>query len=204
MGQFAEEQLRKALEALVSRDNRLAVNVISSDSKVNKLQSEVDRLTVRMLAMRQPMALDLRHIISALRIGVELERVADYAANIGKSVIDLNHVSLEEPVEQIIRMAELTQKMLNEVMHAYRKVNVSQAIAVWKQDEEVNKIYANLLSQLRLYMKEDADNINSYTSLIFVSRSCERIGDHIKNIAECVYYIEKGQEYAALVAADEC
>lgn len=204
MGQFAEEQLRKALEALVSRDNRLAVNVISSDSKVNKLQSEVDRLTVRMLAMRQPMALDLRHIISALRIGVELERVADYAANIGKSVIDLNHVSLEEPVEQIIRMAELTQKMLNEVMHAYRKVNVSQAIAVWKQDEEVNKIYANLLSQLRLYMKEDADNINTYTSLIFVSRSCERIGDHIKNIAECVYYIEKGQEYAALVAADEC
>ncbi|MGD8757157.1 MAG: PhoU domain-containing protein, partial [Desulfobacterales bacterium] len=117
---------------------------------------------------------------------------------------DLNHVSLEEPVEQIIRMAELTQKMLNEVMHAYRKVNVSQAIEVWKQDEEVNKIYANLLSQLRLYMKEDADNINSYTSLIFVSRSCERIGDHIKNIAECVYYIEKGQEYAALVAADEC
>jgi phosphate transport system protein len=204
MGQFAEEQLRKALEALVSRDSSLAVNVISNDSKVNKLQSEVDRLTVRMLAMRQPMALDLRHIISALRIGVELERVADYAANIGKSVIDLNDVSLEEPVEQIIRMAELTQKMLNEVMHAYRKANVSQAIAVWKQDEEVNKIYANLLSQLRLYMKEDANNINTYTSLIFVSRSCERIGDHIKNIAECVYYIEKGQEYAALVAADEC
>jgi phosphate transport system protein len=204
MGRFAEEQLRKALEALVSRDSSLAVNVISNDSKVNKLQSEVDRLTVRMLAMRQPMALDLRHIISALRIGVELERVADYAANIGKSVIDLNDVSLEEPVEQIIRMAELTQKMLNEVMHAYRKANVSQAIAVWKQDEEVNKIYANLLSQLRLYMKEDANNINTYTSLIFVSRSCERIGDHIKNIAECVYYIEKGQEYAALVAADEC
>jgi phosphate transport system protein len=198
MGKVTEEQLKKAIEALVSKDSGLAVDVIYSDSRVNELQAEVDSLTVRMLAMRQPMALDLRSIISALKIAAELERIADYAANIGKNVFDLNHVSLEEPVKQIIQMAEVAGQMLNDVMRTYQETDVSKALDVWNRDEEINGIYANILSQLRSYMKVDSDNIKTYTSLIFVSRCCERIGDHIKNIAESVYYIEHGKAYAEM------
>lgn len=198
MGRAAGDQISKAIEALVTKDSSLAVNVIYGDSRVNDLQTEVNSLTVRMLAMRQPMALDLRHIISGLKIAAELERIADYAANIGKNVIELNHVSLEKPVELIIRMAEVARQMLKDVMHAYQVTDVSKAIDVWNLDEEINEIYASLLSQLRLYMKEDSANIKTYTSLIFVSRCCERIGDHIKNVAESVYFIKQGKAYAEM------
>jgi phosphate transport system protein len=204
MGRITGDQLSKAVEALVTKNSSLAVNVIYSDSEVNQLQNDVDSLTVRMLAMRQPMALDLRQIISTLKIAAELERIADYAANIGKNVIDLTDVSLEKPVEMIIQMAKAAQQMLSDVMHAYQETDVALSISVWKQDEKINELYAALLSQLRLYMKEDTDNIKTYTNLIFVSRCCERIGDHIKNIAECVYFIDKGQSYGELDEMPAC
>jgi phosphate transport system protein len=193
MGKVAEEQLAKAVEALITKDSRLAVNVIYSDAQVNDLQNTVDGLTVRMLAMRQPMGSDLRHIISALKIAADLERIADYAANIAKNVMDLDHVSLEKPVGLIIRMAELASHMLKDVIDAYRGSDVRKAIAVWHRDEDINEVYADLLSHLRSYMKADSDNINTYTSLIFAARCCERIGDHIKNVAESVYFITHGE-----------
>jgi phosphate transport system protein len=193
MGKVAEEQLAKAVEALITKDTRLAVHVIYSDAQVNDLQNTVDGLTVRMLAMRQPMGSDLRHIISALKIAADLERIADYAANIAKNVMDLDHVSLEKPVGLIIRMAELASNMLKDVIDAYRETDVRKAIAVWHRDEDINQVYADLLSHLRSYMKADSDNINAYTSLIFAARCCERIGDHIKNVAESVYFITHGE-----------
>jgi phosphate transport system protein len=193
MAKVAENQLTKAIEALITKDSGLAVNVICSDAQVNDLQNAVDRLTVRMLAMRQPMGSDLRHIISSLKIAAELERIADYAANIAKNVMDLNHVYLEKPVGLIIRMAELASQMLKAVIDAYRKIDAQQAMHAWHRDEDINQIYADLLSQLRSYMKADSENINTYTSLIFSARCCERIGDHIKNIAEGVFYITHGE-----------
>ena len=193
MGKVAEEQLAKAIEALITKDSRLAVNVIYNDAQVNDLQSTVDGLTVRMLAMRQPMGSDLRHIISALKIAADLERIADYAANIAKNVMDLDRVSLEKPVGLIIRMAELASHMLKDVIDAYRETDVRKATAVWHRDEDINRVYADLLSQLRSYMKADSYNINTYTSLIFAARCCERIGDHIKNVAESVFFITNGE-----------
>ena len=193
MGKVAEEQLAKAIEALITKDSRLAVNVIYTDAQVNDLQSTVDGLTVRMLAMRQPMGSDLRHIISALKIAADLERIADYAANIAKNVMDLDRVSLEKPVGLIIRMAELASHMLKDVIDAYRETDVRKATAVWHRDEDINRVYADLLSQLRSYMKADSDNINAYTSLIFAARCRERIGDHIKNVAESVFFITNGE-----------
>ena len=192
MGKVAEEQLAKAVEALVTKDSQLAVNVIFSDSQVNELQSAVDRLSVNMLALRQPMGIDLRHIISALKIAAELERIADYAVNIAKNGMNLDHVYLEKPVQHIIRMAELAIQMLKDVIRAYLELDVPRAIAVWHRDEDINQIYADLLTQLRSYMQADSDNINTYTSLIFTARCCERIGDHIKNVAEGVYFIIHG------------
>ena len=193
MGQVAEVQLAKAIEALITKDTKLAVNVICTDSQVNDLQNAVDRLTVRMLVVRQPMGSDLRHIISALKMAAELERIADYAANIAKNGMNLDQVYLEKPVRLIIRMAELAIQMLKDVIDAYLELNVPRAIAVWHQDEEINQIYADLLTQLRSYMQADSDNINTYTSLIFTARCCERIGDHIKNVAEGVYFIVHGK-----------
>ncbi|MBW2515702.1 MAG: phosphate signaling complex protein PhoU [Deltaproteobacteria bacterium] len=192
MGKVAEEQLAKAIEALITKDSKMAVNVIYTDSQVNDLQNAVDRLTVRMLAVRQPMGSDLRHIISALKMAAELERIADYAANIAKNGMNLDHVYLEKPVWLIIRMAELAIQMLKDVIAAYLELNVPRAIEVWHQDAEINQIYADLLTQLRSYMQADSDNINTYTSLIFTARCCERIGDHIKNVAEGVYFIIHG------------
>jgi phosphate transport system protein len=193
MGKVAEEQLAKAIKALITKDSQLAVNVICSDVLVNDLQNAVDRLTVRMLAMRQPMGSDLRHIISALKIAAELERIADYAANIAKNVMDLDHVSLEEPVGRIIRMAELASHMLKDVIGAYQETDAQKAMAVWHRDEDINQVYTDLLSQLRSYMKVDSENTDIYTSLIFTARCCERIGDHIQNIAESVYFITHGE-----------
>ncbi len=192
MGKAAEEQLAKAIEALITKDNKLAVNVIYTDSQVNDLQNVIDRLTVRMLAVRQPMGSDLRHIISALKMAAELERIADYAANIAKNGMNLNQVYLEKPVRLIIHMAELDIQMLKDVIGAYLELNIPKAIEVWHRDEEINQIYADLLTQLRSYMKADSDNIDTYTSLIFTARCCERIGDHIKNLAEGVYFIIHG------------
>jgi phosphate transport system protein len=195
MANLAEKQLAKAIEALITKDSRLAVDVIYSDAQANNLQNSIDRLTVRMLAMRQPMGSDLRHIISALKIAAELERIADYAANIAKHGMDLDHVSLERPVGLIIHMAELARHMLNDVIDAYREKDVGKAAAVWQRDEAINEVYADLLLQLRSYMKADSDNINTYTSLIFTARCCERIGDHIKNIAESVQFIARGESF---------
>jgi phosphate transport system protein len=195
MANLAEKQLIKAIEALITKDSRLAVDVIYSDAQANNLQNSIDRLTVRMLAMRQPMGSDLRHIISALKIAAELERIADYAANIAKHGMDLDHVSLERPVGLIIHMAELARHMLNDVIDAYREKDVGKAAAVWQRDEAINEVYADLLLQLRSYMKADSDNINTYTSLIFTARCCERIGDHIKNIAESVQFIARGESF---------
>jgi phosphate transport system protein len=195
MGKECEDQLAAAFEALRNRDNALAEKTIASDARINDMQNEIDQLSVRMLATRQPMALDLRNIISGLKIAAELERIADYAANIAKHVSDLNHVSLEKPVEAIIKMAEIAKQMLNEIMNSYLESNIQRAIEVWHRDKAINDIYSNLLIALREHMTEDSKNIKSYTSLVFVARCCERIGDHITNIAESVHYIELGKPY---------
>ena len=193
MAEEASQQIARAIEALLNRDKRLAITVIFSDSDVNMLQSEVDRLVVRILAMRQPVALDLRNVISASKIAAELERIADYAANIAKHISGLDMVSVEQPMESIVRMANLAREMLTDVIDAYWHSKAAKAEEVWQRDELINQIYAGLLAQLHSFMQVDSENIQTYTSLIFVARCCERIGDHIKNVAENVLYIQHGE-----------
>ena len=195
MGGTVGVQLKYAVQALTTRDCRLASEVIDNDTQVNALQEEIDNLSVRILAMRQPVAVDLRHIISGLKIAAEMERIADYAAGIAKNVANLNQVSLEKPVGLIMMMAAVAQQMLQDVVEAYCELDVDKAVSVWHCDEDINRLYADLLSQLRVYMSVDTDNLKTYTSLIFVARCCERIGDHIKNVAECVHYIQAGESF---------
>ena len=128
------------------------------------------------------MAQDLRYVISGLKMASELERIADYAANIARHISDLDHhLDIDQPIAAILKMAELTKGMLTDIMDAFAKVDVQKAIAVWHRDENIDHIYADLLSNLRARMSEDSDNIRSYTGLVFIARCYERIGDHITN-----------------------
>ena len=196
MGKEADDQISKAGKALLKLDGGLADVIIISDEKVNVLQQEAEELGVRILATRQPMAHDLRNVIAGLKMASELERIADYAANIARHIPDLDrHLDVDQPIGAIIEMTELAKGMLTDVMDAFTNGDVQKAIAAWHRDDEIDSIYADILNNLRARMADDSDNIRSYTGLIFVARCCERIGDHITNLAENVHYIEHGKTY---------
>ena len=196
MGKEVQDQISKAGRALQNRDGGLADVIIVCDEKVNVLQQEVEEHSIRILATRQPMAQDLRYVIAGLKVASELERIADYAANIARHISDLDHqLDIDHPIASIIEMVELTKGMLADIMVAFSKVDAQRAIAVWHRDDQIDQIYAGLLSDLRARMSEDPGNIRSYTGLIFIARCCERIGDHITNIAENVHYIVHGKTY---------
>ncbi|CAB1083990.1 Phosphate transport system regulatory protein PhoU [Olavius algarvensis Delta 1 endosymbiont] len=196
MGSEVEDQIIKANQALVKRNGGLADLVIFSDQKVNVLQQEAEELGVLILATRQPVAQDLRAVIAALKMASELERIADYAANIARHTPDLDHdLDLDQPLAAITQMAELAKTMLSDIMAAFADGDVQKAIAVWHRDDRIDSVYADLLSDLRTRMSQDSEHIQSYTGLIFVARCCERIGDHITNLAENVHYIERAKTY---------
>jgi phosphate transport system protein len=196
MGREVEDQIAKANQALLRRDGGLADLVRVSDEKVNVLQQETEELGVQILATRQPVAKDLRTVIAGLKMASELERIADYAANIAGYISDLDrHPDLDQPIDAITEMVELAKKMLTDLMDAYSKGDLQKAIAVWHRDDQIDGIYADLLNNLRAGMSEDSYNIKAFTGLIFVAKCCERIGDHITNLAENVHYIEYGKSY---------
>jgi phosphate transport system protein len=196
MGKEVEDQITKANRALLSLDDGLANIIIVSDEKVNVIQQEVEELGVRILATRQPMAQDLRYVISGLKMASELERIADYAANIARHIPDLDrHLDLGQPIGAVTEMMAAAKEMLTDVMKGFAEGNVQKAIAVWHRDDHLDQIYAALLADLRMRMSTNSDDINSYTGLVFIARCCERIGDHITNIAENVHYIERGKTY---------
>ncbi|MGA2404287.1 MAG: phosphate signaling complex protein PhoU [Syntrophobacteraceae bacterium] len=195
MGGHAAAQLDAAVNALIGRDRTWAESIVKKDTIVDGLGLEVDRLTVRMLALRQPLGIDLRSILSALKIATDLERIADYAANIAKCVEGLNATTLIDPVDSIVRMTQVAKTMLEDVLQAYSKSDIKLAIDVWHRDDLIDKVYGQLLSQLRNSMKQDAMNIDPCTTLIFAGRSVERIGDHITNIAEHIYFKILGEDF---------
>ena len=194
-GKESKAQLAQAVEALVERNDILAKIIVKSDTVVNQLQSDVDNLTVLILAKRQPMASDLRHIVSGLKIAADLERIADYAANIAQHVIDLNHIKLDRPIRSIQKMADTGLAMLKDVVDPYQDLDAQKAIAVWHRDDEIDTIFIDSLALLRNLMTDNSDNVKACTTLLFVARCCERIGDHITNIAESIHYIVKADVY---------
>jgi phosphate transport system protein len=173
----------------------LARDIIQGDSKINRLQSEVDELAIRILALRQPMALDLRNIVAAQKMAADFERIADYIANIAKHLTNLDSTSLKKPIRAIVAMANSALKMLRDVLLAYQELDAEKAVEVWHRDKEIDKIYFSLLTQLRTTMIEDSTSVTPSTTLLFMGRCCERIGDHITNVAENVEYIVSGEMY---------
>jgi phosphate transport system protein len=192
MGGLAESQLAAAVDAVVKRDSDLAGRVVEGDAKVDQLQRELDNLAVRLLALRQPMARDLREIFAALKIGSDLERICDYAANVAKRSIALNQTPPVRPVYALPRMAHLAQLAIKDVLDAYVERDADKAYSVWIRDAELDEMYSGLFRELLTYMMEDPRNISACTHLLFMAKNIERIGDHATNIAEDLYYLVHG------------
>ncbi|HYM01727.1 MAG TPA: phosphate signaling complex protein PhoU [Stellaceae bacterium] len=196
MGGLAESQLAAAIEAVMKRDSDLASEVIEGDVEVDQLEREIESLVVRLLALRQPMARDLRQSIAALKIASDLERIGDYAANVAKRSIALNQTSPVKPVYSIPRMGRLGQAMIKDVLDAYVERDADKALAVWLRDEELDEMYTSLFRELLTYMIEDPRNITACTHLLFIAKNLERIGDHTTNIAETLYFLVHGTPLA--------
>jgi phosphate transport system protein len=192
MGGLAESQLAAAIESVVKRDTELAANVIEGDLRVDQLERELDSLAVRLLALRQPMARDLRDVVAALKIGADLERICDYCANVAKRAIALVQSPPTQPVHALPRMAHLALLLVKDVIDAYVERDADKAVAVWNRDAELDEMYSSLFREFLTYMMEDPRNIGAYTHLLFMAKNIERIGDHATNIAEDLYYTVRG------------
>ncbi len=192
MGGLAESQLAAAIDAVVRRDPDLASEVIEGDVRVDQFEREVESLVVRLLALRQPLARDLRQNIAALKIASDLERIGDYAANVAKRSIALTQSPPVKPVYAVPRMGRLGQAMIKDVLDAYVERDADKAMAVWLRDEELDEMYTSLFRELLTYMIEDPRNITACTHLLFIAKNLERIGDHTTNIAETLYFLVHG------------
>ena len=193
MGGLAESQLASAIEALVKRDAELAERVIASDRQVDRLDGEIATFTTRLFALRQPMAIDLRAILSAIRLAGDIERVGDLAKNTAKRVIVLHQGPLVDAVFGIARLGEMAQRMVKDALDAYAERDVERAIEVWNRDDDLDRLYNSLFRELLTYMMEDPRTITACTHLLFVAKNLERVGDHATNMAETVYFLIEGR-----------
>jgi len=195
MGGLAEKQIADSVDALVKRDMTLAQRVTAADANINALQRDIEEKAVLTIARRQPMAVDLRELVGALRIANDLERVGDLAKNIAKRVIALNG---EFPPPKLIRgvehMTDLVLRQLKLVLDSYARRDVDKAMTVWRGDEEIDAVCTSVFRELLTYMMEDPRNITFCIHLMFCAKNVERIGDHATNIAESVYYIIEGRQ----------
>jgi phosphate transport system protein len=194
MGGLAEAQLQAAIEALVARDAEGAARVVQGDERIDQLERQISNQTVRMLALRQPMAQDLRQIIAALKISSDIERIGDYSANVAKRAIALTQSPPMRPVGGIARMGRLVQQIIKDTLDAFSDNDAAKAIAAWKRDQEVDDMYNSLFRELLTYMMEDPRNIGPSTHLMFIAKNIERIGDHATNVAEIIHYLVRGED----------
>ncbi len=192
MGGLAETAIADAIDALIRHDEDLARKVVASDSKIDALEAEVDDLAIRIIALRSPMANDLRDVVAALKIGGVVERIGDYAKNIAKRVQAVEVRSKIEPLTLIPAMAEIAQSMVRDVLNAYAARDEHLAINVIERDEKLDNFYNSLFRNLVTHMMENPATISSAAQLLFVARNLERIGDHATNVAEMVHYAATG------------
>ena len=193
MGTFASEMIEEAVNAVINNDLDLAKKVISDDMFLDETEREIDEKSVAIIAKRQPMAVDLREIIGAMRIAADLERVGDMGKNIAKRAAAI--VESRQPASLyhgLQSFATLTLNQLKEVLDAYASRSLERIDAVRNRDEEIDAMYTSLFRELLTYMMEDPRNITACTHLLFCAKNIERIGDHATNIAEALHYMMTG------------
>jgi len=194
MGALCESQFSNSIIALLKKDEELIDKIIGKDERIDELEKKIDGQVVNLITLRQPMAIDLRETVSAMRIAAELERIGDLAKNIVKRVkyikVDLNNADFS-----LIKTAsELVQNNLKKTLDSYSKKDEQLALSVWNSDKEIDVIINKLLEDFLNNMKKEKKNIESLTHLLFVAKNIERIGDHSTNICEYVYFLIKGEE----------
>jgi phosphate transport system protein len=193
MGGIVETQVALAADAIMHRDAASATRAVEEDAKVDALEREVEGFVIRLLALRQPVAGDLRQIVAALKITGDLERVGDYAANVAKRSIVLSQFSLPYSLAGLAHMARLVQGQLKSIIDALGENDAEKAVEVWRSDQVVDDMYNAIFRELITYMMEDPRNITPCAHLLFIAKNLERIGDHATNIAENVYYAVIGE-----------
>ena len=194
MGGIAEKMMNEAGHALVRRDTELAQAVIAADARLDVLQREIEENAVLMIARRQPLAIDLRETISAIRVSNDLERIGDLSKNVAKRVVAIaGEIQSQKVVVGLQHMGDLVQEQLKDVLDAYASRDTKAAHDVWERDGAIDALYNSLFRELLTYMMEDPRNISFCTHLLFCAKNIERIGDHTTNIAETIHYLATGQ-----------
>ena len=193
MGGLSETMLSNAIQALVRGDTDLAQRVIETDHRLDVLERDVEEKAILTIAKRQPMAVDLRAIVSSIRLASDMERIGDLSKNIAKRVVAINgQFAQQKIVGGVVHMSELALDRLKRVIEAYAQRDVAAALDVWNHDEEIDQLYNSLFRELLTYMMEDPRNIGFCTHLLFCAKNIERIGDHATNIAETIHYMVTG------------
>jgi len=193
MGGLSEQLLGNAIDALERRDPMLAETTIQDDTAIDELEREVEEQAIVMIARRQPMALDLRQIMAAIRISSDLERIGDLGKNIAKRALAVANEHHPKPLMLGLKhMAELALEQLKDVLDSYIERDADKAMRIWYRDEQIDAMYNSLFRELLTYMMEDPRNIGLCTHLLFGAKNIERIGDHATNIAETVHYLVHG------------
>lgn len=194
MGSMAEKQLFQSIEALVNQDEVLAKKVVENDDIIDDMQKEIEGKAIRLIAMQQPIAMDLRNIFTTTKIVTDLERMADHAVDIAKVVKRLKNEKPIKPLLDIPRMAGIVREMMRESLDAYVSGDVDRAYEICKKDDDIDAIYKQVFSELLLMMMEDPKAINHAAQYLFICKYLERIADHTTNICESTIYLVTGEQ----------
>ena len=193
MGANCETALGNAMKAISTNDHNLADDVINSDVVIDNFESQIENEVVNLIALRQPMAIDLRETVTALKISSDLERIGDLAKNISKRTLLLNENLPKNLTEALVRVSSNVQKQLKSILDAYLDRSSAMAINVWEGDEHIDDLTNLCMQEVIKYLKENEKNLDDGTHLLFVTKNIERIGDHTTNIAEQIYYLVTGE-----------
>ncbi len=193
MGGIAEEQLTQALEAVRTRDSELAEEVIRADDRLDQLEVKFEEMAIKTLALRQPVASDLREVVAAIKIASTLERIGDLAKNIARRGKYLAETPPLRVSNSIVRMGRQTLTLFAEVLDAYTARDTALAVSVWNRDVEIDDMHNSIFRELITYMMEDPQLIGLCSQLLFIAKNLERIGDHSTFIAEMTYFVVEGR-----------
>lgn len=193
MGGLAEHAIEESMRCLVQRDMEGAQRVVEDDKKLDALEIETERRVVQLIALRAPMAGDLRDVVAALKISGVVERIGDYAKNIARRVPQLENAGKIEPLSLLPEMARIATQMVHDVLDAFVNRDAEAAVRVAERDEAVDDFYDSIFRTLLTFMMENPNNIGQAAHLLFVAKNLERVGDHATNIAEMVYYAATAQ-----------
>lgn len=194
MGSIVEKQIHQCIEALVKQNEKLAEQIIENDDLVDDLQKEIENKCIKLIAKEQPLAIDLRTIISTTKLVTDLERIADFAVDIAKITIRLKNEKYIKELVDIPKMGEIVKEMIRKALDAHVAGDVEGAYAACKMDDEIDALYKKVFSDLVALMEKGQKNFNQITQLLFVSKHLERVGDHITNVCEWTIYLVTGEQ----------